>query len=124
MENVILPAVILNGVNKSAQLEERGMELLGKVGLKERATHRPHELSGGEQQRVAIARALINKPKIVLCDEPTGNLDSANGDAIIGLLLELNASERQTLIIVTHDEKIAKRSHKIIRIKDGILEGA
>lgn len=124
LENVILPAIVLSGVNKSGKLEERGMELLGKVGLKDRATHRPHELSGGEQQRVAIARALINKPKIVFCDEPTGNLDSNNGDAIISLLLGLNASERQTLVIVTHDEKIAKRSHKIIRIKDGTLEGA
>jgi len=122
LENVILPAIILNGVNRSGKLEERGMELLGRVGLKDRAIHRPHELSGGEQQRVAIARALINKPKIVFCDEPTGNLDSNNGDAIIGLLLELNASEQQTLVIVTHDEKIAKCSHKIIRIKDGKLE--
>lgn len=122
LENVALPTMLTNGAGKSLTKNGRAQELLDRVGLKERVTHRPHELSGGEQQRVAIARALVNKPKIVLCDEPTGNLDSATGDAIIELLLEMNKSDHQTLVIVTHDEKIAVRSHRVVRIKDGKLE--
>jgi lipoprotein-releasing system ATP-binding protein len=122
LENVVLPAMVLNRKN-SSELQSRGAELLEKVGLKSRMTHRPNELSGGEQQRVAIARALVNHPKVVLCDEPTGNLDSQSGDAIIDILLDLNKTERQTLVIVTHDEKVAKRSHKTIQIRDGKLEG-
>ena len=123
LENVALPALITNGTGKSQAATLRARELLEKVGLKDRVTHRPQELSGGEQQRVAIARALINKPKIVFCDEPTGNLDSKSGEAIIELLLDLNKIERQTLVIMTHDEKIAARSSKVIHIKDGKLEG-
>jgi lipoprotein-releasing system ATP-binding protein len=122
LENVALPALITNGVAKPQPSLARAQELLEKVGLKDRVTHRPHELSGGEQQRVAIARALINTPKIVFCDEPTGNLDSQSGEAIIELLLNLNKVERQTLVIVTHDEKIAARSNRVVRIKDGKLE--
>ncbi len=122
LENVALPTLITNGVGKPQSSNARAQELLQKVGLKDRLTHRPHELSGGEQQRVAIARALVNKPKIVFCDEPTGNLDSATGDSIIEILLELNKLERQTLVIVTHDEKIAARSNRVVRIKDGKLE--
>ena len=122
LENVALPALVTNGTGKSQAATAHAKELLEKVGLKDRVTHRPQELSGGEQQRVAIARALINKPKIVFCDEPTGNLDSKSGEAIIGLLLDLNKIERQTLVIVTHDEKIAVKSGKIIHIKDGKLE--
>ncbi len=121
LENVALPALITSGTGKSEAINERARELLEKVGLKDRATHRPHELSGGEQQRVAIARALVNKPKIVFCDEPTGNLDSKSGDAIIEILLGLNKTERQTLVLVTHDEKIAAKSGRIIHIKDGKL---
>jgi lipoprotein-releasing system ATP-binding protein len=120
LENIILPAMILNSSSKLA-LKARGEELLDKVGLKARMTHRPNELSGGEQQRVAIARALINSPKVVLCDEPTGNLDSKSGDAIIEILLNLNKIERQTLVMVTHDEKVARKSHKTIQIIDGKL---
>lgn len=122
LENVAMPALITNGNHKSDLILARSRELLAKVGLKDRVTHRPQELSGGEQQRVAIARALVNKPKIVLCDEPTGNLDSKSGDAIIDLLLELNKIEQQTLVIVTHDEKIAVKSGKIIHITDGKLK--
>jgi len=121
LENVVLPAMILNRSGSTAALEARGAELLDKVGLKSRMTHRSSELSGGEQQRVAIARALINSPKVVLCDEPTGNLDSKSGDAIIDILLNLNKMERQTLVMVTHDEKVARKSHKIIQIVDGKL---
>lgn len=121
LENVALPALITNGIAKPQASQVRAQELLEKVGLKDRVTHRPHELSGGEQQRVAIARALTNKPKIVFCDEPTGNLDSQSGEAIIELLLDLNKTENQTLVIVTHDEKIAARSNRVVRIKDGKL---
>lgn len=123
LENVVLPALITNGTGKSEASHARARDLLEKVGLKDRAMHRPQELSGGEQQRVAIARALINKPKIVFCDEPTGNLDSKSGEAIIEILLGLNKAERQTLVLVTHDEKIAAKSGKIVHIKDGKLEG-
>lgn len=122
LENVALPQLITQGTGKQDAVNARAKELLSKVGLKERAAHRPHELSGGEQQRVAIARALINSPKIVFCDEPTGNLDSKSGEAIIDILLNLNKTGRQTLVIVTHDEKIAARSSRIIHIKDGKLE--
>jgi lipoprotein-releasing system ATP-binding protein len=121
LENVTLPAMILNRTKNMKELQVRGAELLEKVGLKSRMTHRSSELSGGEQQRVAIARALINSPKVVLCDEPTGNLDSKSGEAIIEILLNLNKTERQTLVLVTHDEKVARKSHKIIQIIDGKL---
>lgn len=122
LENVSLPALVANGVNQSQSVYARGKELLERVGLKDRVTHRPQELSGGEQQRVAIARALINKPKVVLCDEPTGNLDSKTGDSIIDLLLQLSKDEKQTLVVVTHDEKIAARSNRTIHIRDGKFE--
>ena len=121
LENVLLPAMIQKRQVKKKQLEVVGLDLLDKVGLKERGHHRPYQLSGGEQQRVAIARALVNKPQIVFCDEPTGNLDSESGQGIIHLLLELNSTSHQTLVIVTHDESVAKRSHRIIHIKDGKL---
>jgi lipoprotein-releasing system ATP-binding protein len=123
LENVVLPARILNRA-KIAELEARGVELLDKVGLKSRMTHRSSELSGGEQQRVAIARALMNRPKVLFCDEPTGNLDSKSGEAVIEILLNLSKTERQTLVMVTHDEKIAKKSHRIVQIIDGKLENS
>ncbi|MBL8013915.1 MAG: ABC transporter ATP-binding protein [Candidatus Omnitrophica bacterium] len=122
LENVSLPALISDGIQKAETVYARGKELLDRVGLTHRIAHRPQELSGGEQQRVAIARALINKPKIVFCDEPTGNLDSKSGDAIIDLLLELNKLERQTLVMVTHDSKIAARSNQVMHIIDGKFE--
>jgi len=121
LENVLLPAMIQKPHAKKKELEESGLDLLGKVGLKERVGHKPYQLSGGEQQRVAIARALINHPQIVFCDEPTGNLDSESGQGIINLLMELNKRINQTLIIVTHDEEVAQRSHRTIHIKDGEL---
>ena len=92
--------------------------------MKDRVTHKPAELSGGEQQRVAIARALINEPKVIFCDEPTGNLDSQSGREIIELLMGLNAQNNQTLVIVTHDEALARRSQNIIYMKDGMLVDA
>ncbi len=121
LENVVLPALVKGNSNNVHDIEHGGVHLLEKVGLKERLQHRPNQLSGGEQQRVAIARALINSPKIIFCDEPTGNLDSESGHQIIELLVGLNRANKQTLVIVTHDEEIAKLSRRIIRIRDGIL---
>jgi len=121
LENVILPAMILQRQTKKSMFNEKGINLLAKVGLKERSEHKSYQLSGGEQQRVAIARALINKPDIVFCDEPTGNLDSESGRGIIELLMELNKEGNQSVVIVTHDEDIAARSHRTIHIKDGQL---
>lgn len=121
LENVLLPAMVKANVSKTAGLEPAAKDLLGRVGLKERTTHKPQELSGGEQQRVAIARALINGPKIVFCDEPTGNLDSKTGKDIMELLLKLNKEHKQTLVVVTHDDTIAKKADKVMHMLDGKL---
>lgn len=121
LENVILPAKVKGGDTPEDALREMGEALLARVGLKDRVTHRPNQLSGGEQQRVAIARALINQPQVIFCDEPTGNLDSESGQEVIKLLLELNIKNRQTLVIVTHDENMAKIANKVVRIRDGKL---
>ncbi|MEK6715570.1 MAG: ABC transporter ATP-binding protein [Candidatus Omnitrophota bacterium] len=117
-ENVLLPAVVRGRGNKKI-LEKRAKELLGLLGLSERLTHRPAELSGGEQQRVAIARSLINEPDILFCDEPTGNLDSETGAQILDTLFRLNKERGTTQVIVTHNEEIAKACNRIIHIKDG-----
>jgi lipoprotein-releasing system ATP-binding protein len=121
VENVMLPGLIrAQGSGLRAQsIKERARDLLIEVGLGERLAHRPNELSGGEQQRVAIARALMNKPDVLLCDEPTGNLDSKMGEEVLRILFELNKKHNTTIVIVTHDKEIAKRAHKIIEIKDG-----
>ena len=124
LENVILPALVKNNSRKTSAIELDGVKLLEQVGLEKRAAHRPSQLSGGEQQRVAIARALMNAPKVILCDEPTGNLDSASGAMVMDILLGLNARTRQTVIVVTHDEKIAQRVGRVIYIRDGELETA
>ncbi len=117
--NVELP-LRYAGINKGRR--ERAQEVLRLVGLEERMEHRPMELSGGQQQRVAIARALVNKPAIILADEPTGNLDSRSGAEILDLLLQLNAERGVTLIIVTHDSNVAARAHRTIKLKDGCIE--
>ena len=122
LENVILPAMVKNNSRKTSAIEHEGVKLLEQVGLGPRVSHRPSQLSGGEQQRVAIARALMNKPKIVFCDEPTGNLDSQSGHMVIDLLLNLNKTSGQTVVIVTHDQTIAQRAQKVIHIKDGIVQ--
>jgi predicted ABC-type transport system involved in lysophospholipase L1 biosynthesis ATPase subunit len=116
LENVMMPAMI-GGVAKRAQAEEA----LGRVGLAERLHHLPSELSGGEQQRVAIARALINGPRIVFADEPTGNLDSATGGAIVDLLLRLVREENKTLVVVTHDANLATRGDRRLEMHDGVI---
>ena len=114
LENVLVPAMI---GGKSAT--ERATDLLNRVGLKDRMHHLPSELSGGEQQRVAIARSLINDPAILFADEPTGNLDSKNGEVIIALLLDLAKDGGRTLVVVTHDERLASRGDRLVRIVDG-----
>jgi ABC-type lipoprotein export system ATPase subunit len=117
LENVCLPGML--GGRRVEGLEERGVELLKAVGLGERLEHRPTELSGGEQQRVAIARALVNRPGLLLADEPTGNLDSKTSEAILDLLWRLHTEHNTTMVLVTHDEHIAKRGERVLEIRDG-----
>jgi len=119
LENVCLPARMARV--PAAEAEQRGRELLAEVGLGHRLEHRPSELSGGEQQRVALARALINRPPLLLADEPTGNLDSRTGEQIIDLLLALRAERRATLIIATHDTQVACRAPRILDLVDGVI---
>jgi ABC-type lipoprotein export system ATPase subunit len=120
LENVCLPARIARVPGRTA--DELARQLLARVGLAERMEHKPFELSGGEQQRVAIARALINSPDLVLADEPTGNLDSHTGGEIISLLCALRAERDTTLIIATHDAKIASRAPRILNLADGQIQ--
>jgi len=116
LANVELPLrYARNGKNR----RKRAREALEAVDLADRMTHRPNELSGGQQQRVAIARAIVNEPSIIMADEPTGNLDTASGDAIMEVLLNLNKERDTTLIIVTHDPEIAEQTQRIVRILDG-----
>jgi ABC-type lipoprotein export system ATPase subunit len=117
LENACLPGRMARIA--SAKIEERGRELLARVGLKDRLDHKPSELSGGEQQRVAIARALINEPELILADEPTGNLDSKTGGEIIELLEGLRVEKSTTLVIATHDAKVAANAERVIELVDG-----
>jgi putative ABC transport system ATP-binding protein/lipoprotein-releasing system ATP-binding protein len=118
IENVLVPALI-----GGRHARDRAIELLGRVGLADRADHLPAELSGGEQQRVAIARALINDPRVLFADEPTGNLDSHTGESIVELLLGIGRADRRTLVVVTHDSGLAQRGDRILRIEDGQIAG-
>lgn len=117
LENVILPALI-----GGRQAEARARELLDRVGLTPRLDHLPTELSGGEQQRVAIARALINDPGILYADEPTGNLDSSTGSGVMDMLMSIVEESKKTLVVVTHDQSLAKRGDRRLILKQGILE--
>ena len=119
LENVCIPAFIANISKKEA--EKKAMELLSFMGLKERMTHKPSELSGGEQQRVAIARALINNPAVILADEPSGNLDSKASEALHKLFFDLRDQFGQTFVIVTHNKELAAMTDKTFIIKDGII---
>ncbi len=118
LENVMVPALIGKRMNYRA-IREKAAGCLEQVGLSNRLRHRPRELSGGEQQRVAIARALINAPQTLLCDEPTGNLDSKTGHEVIDLLVGLRAKNRTGLVLVTHDAKLAKLAKHTILMEDG-----
>jgi putative ABC transport system ATP-binding protein len=117
--NVELPLRYSSNLEGS---RDRAREALRAVGLGDRLTHRPYELSGGQQQRVAVARAIVNNPAIIMADEPTGNLDSKVGQEIMNLLLGLNKDIGTTLIIITHDRRIAEQTQRVIRLKDGLLE--
>lgn len=121
-ENVELP-LQLNGVDRARRVE-RVRWLLDRVKVAHRAQARPGELSGGEMQRIAIARALAHSPALLLADEPTGNLDSKVGKEIMNLLLDLNKESGTTLIIVTHDPTVAEQTQRVIRLRDGLLDGA
>ncbi len=120
LENVMLPAVLSNR-DDSKKIKSKASGILERCGLSERLHHRPSELSGGEQQRVAIARALINTPKILFCDEPTGNLDTRTGLQIKNLLWQINKEYNTTLIVITHEQEIVENASRIIHLKDGII---
>ena len=119
LENVALP-MIYAGASKK-QRQERATEVLNDVGLADRMDHKPNQLSGGQRQRVAVGRALVNKPSIILADEPTGNLDSKTGMEIMGLFDEIHKAGN-TVIMVTHEEEVAAHAHRIIRLLDGMVE--
>jgi len=122
LENVLLPAMAQSGtigwLKRRSEATKHAGSLLEQLGLASRVTHKPYQLSGGERQRVAIARALMNKPRLLLADEPTGNLDSETGNGILKVLEKLN-NDGQTIVMVTHDEKNAQRAHRVIRLADG-----
>ena len=119
LENVMFPAELCHDRQAQAKAEA----LLERVGLRNRRHNLPHQLSGGEKQRVAICRALINQPKIIFADEPTGNLDSKNGEAIIDLLMEIHRSRKTTIVLVTHSIAVAARADRVIRLRDGRILG-
>ena len=125
LENVFLPAMtgksIIGWLGSRRWAKSRARELLEQLGLSERSKHKPYQLSGGERQRVAIGRALMNEPRLLLADEPTGNLDSATGNGILDTLDKLNRAG-QTIVMVTHDERIAKRAGRIVTLVDGKIE--
>ncbi len=119
LENVAMPLLVRRA--PVAEARARARELLERVGLGDRLTHRPHQLSGGERQRAAVARALVTEPRIVLADEPTGNLDGANAEQVFALMLELNRERGTSLIVVTHDTRLAARMGRVLTLDQGLL---
>ena len=119
LENVAMPLLVQR--MKTSEAKDRAQEILKRVGLGDRLTHRPHQLSGGERQRAAVARALVTQPKLVLADEPTGNLDGKNAEQVFELMLELNRERRTSLVVVTHDLRIAARMDRALEINNGNL---
>jgi len=119
LENVMIPAWIAGGAND--EVRRKAQELLDFMRLTDRMEHKPSELSGGEKQRVAVARALINKPSVVLADEPSGSLDTQNKDELHALFFDLRKELGQTFVIVTHDERLAAKADRIVRMKDGVI---
>lgn len=119
-ENVMLPQLV-RGIDRG-QAGVRALELLGALGLEHRTTHRPSQLSGGEQQRVAVARALANRPQLVLADEPTGNLDEVTSDKVLAQFLDLVRGQGSAALVATHNERLAQRMDRIVRIHEGVLE--
>jgi lipoprotein-releasing system ATP-binding protein len=119
LENVAMPLLVRR--MNTGEAKDRAREILKRVGLGERLDHRPHQLSGGERQRAAVARALVTQPKLVLADEPTGNLDGRNAEQVFELMLELNRERRTSLVIVTHDLRIASRMDRALEIQNGTL---
>ena len=123
LENVMSPLMIRNSIlgyfRQRKAIRDKAMEMIQQVGLEHRAKHRPSELSGGEMQRGAIARALISEPEILLADEPTGNLDSETGAEIMDMLKKLNEENQLTIVMVTHDEKVAQQADRIVRLEEG-----
>jgi lipoprotein-releasing system ATP-binding protein len=117
LENVLIPGMIRG--NNSKKDEERAIKLLSDVGLAQRLNHRPNQLSGGEQQRVAVARALMNQPKMILADEPTGDLDPRNSQLMFELILELNQKYDQSFVIVTHNEMLAEKANRVVHLLEG-----
>ncbi len=121
-ENVAMPGLIMG--KSMVQVKERVMQLLGQVGLQDKAESKPTQLSGGEQQRVAVARALMNSPRVILADEPSGNLDTESANQLHELLWNLSREFEQTFVVVTHNESLAKRADRIVRIQDGVIQTA
>jgi lipoprotein-releasing system ATP-binding protein len=122
LENVAMPLLVRR--MQTSEAKDRAREILVRVGLGERLNHRPHQLSGGERQRAAVARALVTQPKLVLADEPTGNLDGRNAEQVFELMLELNRERATSLVIVTHDLRIASRMDRALELQGGILQEA
>jgi lipoprotein-releasing system ATP-binding protein len=127
LENALLPAMVessmVGWIAAGGQRRKQAVELLGELGLDKRLKHRPVELSGGERQRVAIARALVNQPRVLFADEPTGNLDATTGESILQILIGLNKRHGQTLVMVTHDPKIAAHADRIVELVNGRIRG-
>ncbi len=128
LENTMMPAMIKHGPGawrtQRRASRDRAKALLALVGLTERMEHKPRQLSGGERQRVAIARALMNEPRFLFCDEPTGNLDGKTAEDVRNLLWGLNEKQNQTMVIVTHDARLASQAHRVVRLKDGHIDEA